>query len=718
MQTKYTFCRICLGRCGLVVDIDETTDRIVKIRGDFENPMTKGFACIKGLEAGEIHQGDQRLLKPLERQPDGSFSEVELEVALDRIAARMQGILDEEGPDAIAIFRGTQHYINSAALEMLTGFIRALGTRSRFSTMTIDQSAKWVTDHRLGVWAAGKQRFESADVWMFVGNNPLVSLSGAYGFPALNPAKRLKDAKAKGLKIIVVDPRKTEMTHYADVHLQIYPGEDPATMAGLLNIILQNDWHDQAFCDQYVDGLSELKRAVAFFTPEYVSQRAGVDESLLHQAAEIFAHQSNRGIAASGTGPDMAPRSNLAEHLIETLNVVCGRFTREGERVANHGPMSRKRTVRAEVIAPTRPWEGGRKSRVRNLGMINGEKMSGVLAEEILTPGEGQIRAMLIDGGNPANSLPDRKKAIEALSALDLLIVIDPFLSETAELADYVLPPTMMFEYAAVPFLFEKTLFPEPFVQYSEAIIAPPEGSDVADSWYVFWALAKRLGLPMRFAGVELDMREPPTSEMLLEILLRDAQVSLEELKEYPRGKVVEIEPIYVSGARPQREGNRFQVAPEDICGELAIVAAETRVNEVNGVAYPFRLSVRRDRTAMNTSYRQMTFVKKRLPSNPLWMNPEDMTRLNLTPGDTALLQSSHGEISVKVADDTTMRPGVVSMTHGWGGRGGDISSGDLTSSDESIGVSVNDLIPLGDRLEEINGMPWYSALPVSVRAS
>jgi len=113
-----------------------------------------------------------------------------------------------------------------------------------------------------------------------------------------------------------------------------------------------------------------------------------------------------------------------------------------------------------------------------------------------------------------------------------------------------------------------------------------------------------------------------------------------------------------------------------------------------------------------------MTFVKKRLPSNPLWMNPEDMTRLNLVPGDTALLQSSHGEISVKVADDTTMRPGVVSMTHGWGGRGGDISSGDLTSSDESIGVSVNDLIPLGDRLEEINGMPWYSALPVSVRAS
>lgn len=155
-------------------------NKIVKIRGDHDHPMTKGFACIKGLEAGEIHQGKQRLLKPLERQPDGSFVEVELEVALDRIAKRMQGILKKEGPNAIATFRGTQHYINSVALEMFTGFIKALGTKSRFSTMTIDQSAKWVTDYRLGVWAAGRQRFESADVWMFIGNN-LPRRDGALG---------------------------------------------------------------------------------------------------------------------------------------------------------------------------------------------------------------------------------------------------------------------------------------------------------------------------------------------------------------------------------------------------------------------------------------------------------------------------------------------------------------------------------------------------------
>ena len=477
-------------------------------------------------------------------------------------------------------------------------------------------------------------------------------------------------------------------------------------MAGLLHIILRNNWHDQTFCDQYVEGLAELKQSVAAFTPDYVSQRVGVDVALLEQAAEIFAHQpppSNglrRGIAASGTGPDMAPRSNLSEHLIEALNVVCGRFTREGERVANPGAMSRRRDVRAEVIAPSRPWEKSRKSRVRNLGMINGEKMSGVVAEEIQTPGEGQIRAMLIDGGNPVNSLPDRKKTIEAFSALELLVVVDPFLSETAQLADYVVPPTMMFEYESATILFEKTLFPEPFAQYSAPIISPPTGSDVCNSWYVFWGLAKRLGLPIRYAGVDLDMAEAPASGMLFEMLVRDAQISIDELRTYPHGKVLELEPFYVSGPCPEREGNRFQVAPEDICAELATVVTETGFNEGQGGDYPFRLSVRRDRSAMNTSYRQMDFMKKRLAGNPLWINPIDMTQLNLVSGDRALLQSSYGEITVSIAEDSSMKQGVVSTTHGWGGSGGNLSADGLKVTDKAIGASVNELVPLADRLE------------------
>ena len=710
--TKHTFCRICAGKCGLLVEVDDATDQILRIRGDHGHPMTLGYACVKGLQAGELHQGPQRLLRPLEKQPDGSFAEIDAETALDRIAERIGAIAETHGADAVATFRGTQHYANTTAFHMMSSFIRALGTKSRFSTMTIDQSAKWVADHRLGAWGAGRQRFEDADVWMFIGYNPVVSVQAINGFTALNPVKRLKAAKERGMKIIVIDPRKTETTHYADVHLQIFPGEDPTVMAGLLHLVLANGWHDGEFCDRYVTGLDQLRQAVAHFTPDYVSRRAGIAADDLRRAAELFAHNGRRGIATSGTGPDMIPRSNLAEHLVETLNVVCGRFIREGERLANPGPLSPRRAIRAEVIAPSRPWERGRKSRVHNLGMINGEMMSGVIAEEILTPGEGQVRAMIVDGGNPVNALPDRQQAIRALSSLDLLVTIDPYLSETAELADYVLPPLMMFERPDVPMMFEKTAFPEPYTQYTEAVVKPPSDSDLVEDWYVFWALAKRLGRPLNFAGSDLDMAQPPTTEELLELLLRDAQVDLEELKTLPQGRVFDLPPLYVSGPREDRAGNRFEVAPEDVVAELQEVAGEA-VNQLalrNGREYPLRLSVRRDRTVLNTSYRQMSFARKRMPTNPLWLNPQDLDSLGLADGDSAWLVSSHGRLQVALAADKSMKPGVVAISHGWGGSGGG-------ERGEELGVSVNDIIPLDGFLEPINGMPWYSAVPVAIEA-
>jgi anaerobic selenocysteine-containing dehydrogenase len=713
-ETRLTYCRLCAGRCGLEVDVepagDAGSERIVSIRGDHAHPMTSGYACIKGLQAGELHRGDSRLVQPLERQPDGSFKPLAIELALDRIAARLQDISGQHGADAIATFRGTQHYNNSTAFHMLSAFIRALGTRSRFSTMTIDQSAKWVADGRLGVWAAGRQRFEDADVWMFVGNNPLVSLQGVNGFPPLNPTRRLKAARERGMKIIVIDPRRTETAHFADIHLQLLPGEDPTLMAGLLHIILAEGWHDKGFCVRHVDGLEALRLAVAPFTPEYVSGRAGVDADQLYAAARLFAKESTRGIAATGTGPDMVPRSNLAEHLVEALNVICGRYPREGERLANPGAMSPRREVRAEVVAPTRGWEGGRKSRVRNLGMMMGEKMSGVLADEILQPGEGQVRALIIDGGNPVNALPERARAIEAIEALDLLVCIDPYLSETAQLADYILPPTMMFERPDVPMLFEKTIYPQPYAQYTDAVIAPP-GPDVVEDWYVFWALARRMGLELVFDGEPLDMAVAPTTEQLLQLLMRKSQVPLATIREYPRGKVFELEPVYVSSARAERQDNRFQLAAADIVAELGEVASEPP--DCNFIRadhrYGFRLCVRRSRTVINTTYRQTAFARKRMPYNPLWMHPEDILELGLASGETAILRSAHGQLQVVLEADDSVRRQTVSILHGWGGSGGAVdSAGD-------IGVAVNDIIPAGDYSESINGMPWFSAVPVDV---
>lgn len=192
-------------------------------------------------------------------------------------------------------------------------------------------------------------------------------------------------------------------------------------------------------------------------------------------------------------------------------------------------------------------------------------------------------------------------------------------------------------------------------------------------------------------------MAEAPASGMLFEMSVRDAQISIDELRTHPYGKVLELDPLYVSGRCPESEGNGFQVTPEAIFTESATVVAETAFNEGQGGDYPFRPPVRRDRSAMNTSYRQMDFMKKRLAGNPLWKNSIDMAQLNLVSGDRALLQSSYDEITGSSAEDSSMKQGVVFTTHGGGGSGGNFSTNGLKVTDKAIGASVNELVPLAD---------------------
>ena len=406
-----SFCRICIGACGTVLTLDEN-GRITAIRGDKDHPASGGYVCVKGLVAPDAHNGPQRLINPLKRRPDGTFERIALEQALDEIADRLRLIIERDGPEAVAAFRGTQSGLNSTAYFMLPAWLTAIGSPSFFSTMTVDQSAKWVTVERLGVWGAGHHPFHDSDVVMIFGGNPLISIS-TVGFDTINVAKQIKDAKARGMKVIVVDPRLTETARYADLFLQPLPEKIRAIVAGLLRIILSEGWEDAEFCARYVDDLDGLRRAVESFTPEYVEKRAGLARGQLRQAAaQLFAHHAKRGAAIAGTGPDMAPHSNLAEHLIECLNVVCGRYLREGERVPNPGVLMPRRPRRARVIPPRRSWEKGHKSRIRGVGMLFGEMMAGIMADEILVPGKGQIKALIVDGGNPVNSLPDQCKTV------------------------------------------------------------------------------------------------------------------------------------------------------------------------------------------------------------------------------------------------------------------------------------------------------------------
>ncbi|MEO8299372.1 MAG: molybdopterin-dependent oxidoreductase [Burkholderiales bacterium] len=707
MKEVNSFCRMCMGRCGMTITVDEH-QAVVAVRGDKDHPLTQGYACFSGLQAPDIHRGPERLLHPLKRQPDGTFVRIELSQALDEIAERLRTIIDIHGPSALAGFKGTGGYSNTLMARLLPNWLKALGSQAMFSTMTVDQSAKWVTTERLGHWDGGRNHFFESDVAMLVGVNPLVSQTTLF-FPSQNPVKAIKAARARGTKLIVVDPRVSETARLADLHLQIIPGEDVTLAAGLLRLILSEGWHDAAFCDAYVDGLSALKDAVEPFTPDVVARRAGVPATQLREAAHLFAVQAWRGCVTTGTWPDMGPYSNLAEHLYECLNVVCGRFRRAGERVRENNPLARRRPRRAAVIPPRRSFEQGPRSRVHGTGRLFGEMMSCELVDEMQQPGPGQIRSLLCMAGNPVSALPDPHRTARAFAELDLLVVVDPFMTATAQLAHYVLPPKLQYERpdCTSPGF---DLYLESFAQYTPAVAAPPPGAEVVDEWVVLWELARRLDVPLALDGQPLDAAVQPDTEALLDLLMGRGQITADEIRQAPSGRVFDL-PELVIDAAPDSTG-RFAVLPADVAQELAQAWAEDAAlpAATGSTPYTHRLAVRRMRGTINTAYQSMPAVKARHPFNPAYMHPEDLSQLGLADGQDVLIESPHGRLDAVVSADDSVRRGVVSMTHGWGkvlpGEPGEARDG---------GSSTSFLVSAEQHRETINSMVRLTGIPVRV---
>ena len=392
VETKKTFCRFCHANCAIEVDID--ADRAVAVRGDVSDPLFGGYTCMKGRELPAQANHRERLRNALRRLADGSFTVLPSSVALDEIAARLSAIRDAHGPRSIATYCGTYGFMNSAALPVALGFHQGLGSPSFYTSITIDQPAKVYLGSRVGTWLGGPQPFSSADVSMLVGNNPLTSHYAWQGsVPPFSPSRRLRDAKARGLRLICVDPRRTMVARLADIHLQVRPGEDATLLGGMLKVILDEGLVDREFCERHVTGLPELHHSIADFTPQYVARRADVPVADLLAAARLFA-RGPRGVATTGTGAEMATRGSLTEHFVQALNIVCGRFCRAGEVAPYPRVLSAATPRKAQVQPPAPLWgEGFARSRVRGLTQIGFEMPTAALADEILTPGDGQVRA-------------------------------------------------------------------------------------------------------------------------------------------------------------------------------------------------------------------------------------------------------------------------------------------------------------------------------------
>lgn len=697
VTTHPSFCRVCQASCGVLVDVER--GRITNVRGDPENPLTRGFICSKGRESPAIHHGPSRLRTSQKRRDDGSFEAIESSQAIDEIAARLAAIAEVDGPDSIALFMGTYGLFGTLISPFARGWLQALGSRSLYTTGTIDQSAKWIVPLRMGYWEGGWQSFDESDVWLLAGTNPLVSMEGGNltGFPAYDPVRRLREAKKRGLTLIVIDPRRTETARYADIYLQPHPGQDAPLFASLLHVVLEEKLFDVTFCSRYVADLEQLRSEVAEFAPSKVDQRTGVAAAEIVRAARAFA-TARRGMAHAGTGSNMAPHSNLTEHLITALNVVCGRYARGGEQVSNPGVLRQKRERRESVVAPSRDWEKTPCTRVGGYGQLWGEYPTNALCDQILEAGPGRIRALIVEGGNPAAAWPDQEKSLRALKQLDLLVVVDPRMSETARLADYVIAPTLPFERPDNTLWYE-LFFPVPFAQHTPALIDAPPGT--IDDWRFFFELARRMDLSIPFGarsmgpsvnlGETLDMSEKVEAETLLRLASSSGEVPYDDVLSAPHGRIFDVKQS-VSG--PPKETGQYQLLPDDVLDELRAVVSEARDHD----GYPFRLICRRVRHVMNSFDPTWRSVQGQLGKPTGWMNPEDLTALGIPAGTLVEIESPHGSISAALLGDRNLRRGVVSMPHCW------------------EGASTARLVDSGQR-ESINAMPRMSAIPVRVRS-
>lgn len=714
VEERISFCRICSGGCGVRLTVDEN-ERIISVRGDPESPLTAGYACFKGLQASESHHGPARLLHPLKRQKDGSYVQISSRQALEEIAQRVAGILERHGSQSVATFCGNGGLFNIPAYFMQRSFLAALGSDQYFSTLTIDQSAKFVSFGRLGGWRAGYPDFDKMEVALFFGANPLVS-HGSLGFLQVDPVRRLKRARANGLKLIVIDPRRSETARNADLVLQPYPGEDAAIAGGILHVILKEGWEDKEFCDAHVGaaGLEALRRAVEPLTPDHVEQRAGLEPGQIRAVAELFARDCKVGSVTMATGPSMAPFSNLAQHLADCINVVCGRFLRAGEAVHGINAMGPQAPVFAEVIPPMRPWDAQGPSRIRGVHSLYGERPSATLTDEILTPGKGRIRALFVDGGDPLTSFPDQRKAAEAMEALDLLVAIDPWRSPTSHYAHYVLPPYMQYERADLPMNLPGFVsWPGAWAQYTPPTVRAPEGADLVHDWYVFWSVASQLGREIVYNGTTpLDMETPPSGDDLLSIVMKGAPITLEELKHHPSGINLDIGGQLVQPARPDATG-KFDLLPEDVADEFArFLATERGIPgryRREGKLFTHLMATRRMRDLFNSIGRHLRTVRKRTPYNPAFMHSDDLAAQGLAEGDRIELVSAFGRVTAIAAVDDAVKPGVVSLAHGWGALPG-------SNEDPAVtGTAVNALIDTDRNYESINAMPHMSAVPVNI---
>ena len=712
-HTVFHTCSLCEATCGLAFEVED--NRILSVRPDENDVFSQGYVCPKGIAIAGIHDDPDRLRRPVRRNAAGEFEEISWDEAFDLVAGRLAAIRAQHGSDAIGFYWGNPTGNNHGALLMLSSFTKAIGTRNRFSSGSQDANPRLVTSYELYGSSISMPipDIDRTDYFLCLGGNPMISNGSVMTAPDMR--RRLRGVRDRGGTIVVVDPRRTETAKEADEHVAIRPGGDAAFLLAMAQVLVARGRVDRRFLESTTTGWPEIEQRLAAFTPARVAGFAGVPADTIERLALAFA-DARSAVCYSRVGVCVGAHATLATFATDLLNIITGRLGREGGPMFTTPAFDIGRVARMTGLDGHHRWH----SRVRGLPETLGDLPSTVLADEIETPGQGQIRAMVTLAGNPVLSVPNGKRIATAFGTLDFMVSIDIYINETTRHADVILPPCWNLAEDHIDLLFASVAVRN-IARWSPPVVerTPDELAD----WEILLALTERLGGgPLGEPWLDrllrwlrpLGVRWTPTG--FLSLLLRlgpygdrflpwSDGLNLDKLKAAPHGIDLGalrpgVEPhLYHRDKRVHLAGLRMQQAMDALERDL----------DAQGGAEGLVLIGRRELRSNNSWMHNVPSLVSGRERCVLYVHPDDAARYAVRDGEMATLESRvhRGAVRIAVTDD--MRPGVVSLPHGWGHAD---SAAWQKVAGSHAGVSANDWVD-DAVVEPIIGQSILNGVPV-----
>lgn len=695
--TRLSVCNLCEACCGLELTLEK--GEVTTIKGNPDDPLSRGYICPKGVSLADVYTDPDRLRRPVRRVGD-EWVEIGWDEALDLVADGLANAINRHGSDALGVYLGNPNVHSLGSMTHGLAMVRTFRTRNRYSATSVDQLPHQLVAHLM----YGHQLFlpvpdiDRTSYLLVFGANPMASNGSLWTVPDF--PNRLRELKARGGRMVVLDPRRTETAKVATEHHFVRPGSDAYVLLAMLHVLFDEGLTTPP---SYVDGLDAASDAVAGFTPEAAEAASGIPADEIRRLARDYAAAD--GAAAYGRiGVSTQGFGTICQWAIQVLNLVTGNVDRVGGTMLTTPAID---AVSAGLIG--RGHHGAWKSRVRGFPESGGELPVSVLREEITTPGEGQIRAMLTLSGNPVLSTPDGARLDEALHGLDFMAAVDIYVNETTRHADVILPPTTALERDHYDLVFH-LLAVRNTTRFTPAVFAKPR--DGRHDWEIYREIALRTMArldrkpPLR-KRLQARARLSVSPTLIIAGLLRRGRsgVTLRRLRKEPAG--VDLGPLR-PGQLPGRlmtRNKRIDAAPDLVLDDLSRLRAAPAVDDGE-----LLLIGRRHKQDCNSWMHNTERLTRGKPRHQLFMNPDDLSARGIDDGATVAVTSRVGKVEVDVLATDDVMPGVVSLPHGYGHQ---VRGTRMAHASTVVGVSINDLTD-PDRLD-VSGNAALSGVPVTV---